>query len=296
MVGGGRRGFVGDLWRGGHAKSFRSRCRRRGRCGAGGRARRAGFGAGHCCRRHCRVGFDAAQDLEAAQFIANLAISDFVSTIARLGHASWHIDPVTGQQNRLNFLVVDEFAALGATGLIDAVERSRSHGAAVMLSAQSYTGLSVVGEGFLERVSTSTTVKFIHRSEAEAETLAQLIGTRKGWAETQQTFEDLDALGSQFRASGQGSLREVDKFKIHPNTFRTLAPGEVVAVWGVPQLRAEVVSVRKTATPEVVEPQDSAEKVEAQPEVEAPAVEPVPEKKAEGEKPRAGSSDEMGWD
>ena len=242
------------------------------------------------------LNLDAAQDLEASQFIANLAISDFVSTIARLGHASWHIDPVTGQQTRLNFLVVDEFAALGATGLIDAVERSRSHGAAVMLSAQSYTGLNVVGEGFLERVSTSTTVKFIHRSEAEAETLAQLIGTRKGWAETQQTFEDLDALGSQFRASGQGSLREVDKFKIHPNTFRTLAPGEVVAVWGVPQLRAEVVSVRKTATPEVVEPQEP-EKVEAQPEVEAPAVEPVPEKKAEGEKPRADSSDEMwGWD
>lgn len=242
------------------------------------------------------LNLDAAQDLEAAQFIANLAISDFVSTIARLGHASWHIDPATGQQNRLNFLVVDEFAALGATGLIDAVERSRSHGAAVMLSAQSYTGLSVIGEGFLERVSTSTTVKLIHRTEAEAETLAQLIGTRKGWAETQQTFEDLDALGSQFRASGQGSLREVDKFKIHPNTFRTLAPGEVVAVWGVPQLRAEVVSVRKTATPEVVEPQDSAEKVEAQPEVEVPAVEPVPEKKTEGEKPQAGSSDEMwGW-
>lgn len=245
------------------------------------------------------LNLDAAQDLEAAQFVANLAISDFVSTIARLGHAGWHIDPATGQQNRLNFLVVDEFAALGATGLIDAVERSRSHGAAVMLSAQSYTGLSVVGEGFLERVSTSTTVKFIHRSEAEAETLAQLIGTRKGWAETQQTFEDLDALGSQFRASGQGSLREVDKFKIHPNVFRTLAPGEVVAVWGVPQLRAEVVSVRKTATPdpEVVESQEP-EKVEAQPEVEAPAVEPVPEKKtAEGEKPRAGSSDEMwGWD
>ncbi len=242
------------------------------------------------------LNLDAAQDLEASQFIANLAISDFVSTIARLGHAGWHLDPATGQQNRLNFLVVDEFAALGATGLIDAVERSRSHGAAVMLSAQSYTGLGVIGEGFLERVSTSTTVKFIHRAEAEAETLAQLIGTRKGWAETQQTFEDLDALGSQFRASGQGSLREVDKFKIHPNTFRTLAPGEVVAVWGVPQLRAEVVSVRKTPTPDVVEPQESAEKAEAQPEVEAPAVEPVPEKKAEGEKPQAGSSDEMwGW-
>ena len=71
---------------------------------------------------------DAAQDLEAAQFVANLVISDFVSTIARLGHEGWHIDPATGQQNRLNLLVVDEFAALGATGLIDAVERSRVPG------------------------------------------------------------------------------------------------------------------------------------------------------------------------
>ena len=105
----------------------------------------------------------------------------------------------------------------------------------------------------------------------------------------------MDGAGLTFRASGQGSLREVDKFKIHPNTFRTLAPGEVVAVWGVPQLRAEVVSVRKTATPEVVEPQET-EKVEAQPEVEAPAVEPVPEKKAPAAQPRAGSSDELwGW-
>ena len=194
---------------------------------------------------------DAAQDLEAAQFVANLAISDFVSTIARLGHAGWHIDPATGQQNRLNLLVVDEFAALGATGLIDAVERSRSHGAAVMLSAQSYTGLSVVGDGFLERVSASTSVKLIHRAEAEAEALAQLIGTRKGFAETTQTFEDIDGLGSQIRASGQGSLREVDKFKVHPNTFRSLAPGEVVAMWSVPNLHAEVVSVRKTGLPPV---------------------------------------------
>ena len=192
---------------------------------------------------------DAAQDLEAAQFVANLAISDFVATIARLGHAGWHLDQVTGEQNRLNFLVVDEFAALGATGLIDAVERSRSHGGAVMLSAQSLTGLNVVGDGFLDRVSASTSVKLMHRAEAEAEALAQLLGTRKGFAETTQTFEDADGLGSQIRASGQGSLREVDKFRVHPNVFRSLAPGEVVAMWSVPQLTAEVVSVRKTGLP-----------------------------------------------
>lgn len=229
---------------------------------------------------------DAAQDLEAAQFVANLAISDFVSTIARLGHEGWHIDPATGQQNRLNLLVVDEFAALGATGLIDAVERSRSHGAAVMLSAQSYTGLNVVGEGFLERVSASTSVKLIHRAEAEAEALAQLIGTRKGFTETTQTFEDIDGLGSQLRASGQGSLREVDKFKVHPNTFRSLAPGEVVAMWSVPNLHAEVVSVRKTGLPPVDD---------------EPAGEPEPQQRPEPEAESQGSAggkddDEMwGW-
>lgn len=227
---------------------------------------------------------DAAQDLEAAQFVANLAISDFVSTIARLGHAGWHIDPATGQQTRLNLLVVDEFAALGATGLIDAVERSRSHGAAVMLSAQSYTGLSVVGEGFLERVSASTSVKLIHRAEAEAEALAQLIGTRKGFAETTQTFEDIDGLGSQLRASGQGSLREVDKFRVHPNTFRSLAPGEIVAMWSVPNLHAEVVSVRKTGLPPVDdEPAGEPERQQR----------PEPEAESQGS---AGTDDEMwGW-
>lgn len=214
---------------------------------------------------------DAAQDLEAAQFVANLAISDFVSTIARLGHEGWHIDPATGQQNRLNLLVVDEFAALGATGLIDAVERSRSHGAAVMLSAQSYTGLSVVGDGFLERVSASTSVKLIHRAEAEAEALAQLIGTRKGFAETTQTFEDIDGLGSQLRASGQGSLREVDKFRVHPNTFRSLAPGEVVAMWSVPSLHAEVVSVRKTGLPPVDDEPAGEPERQQRPEPEAEA-------------------------
>ena len=211
---------------------------------------------------------DAAQDLEAAQFVANLAISDFVATIARLGHAGWHLDPETGEQNRLNFLVVDEFAALGATGLIDAVERSRSHGGAVMLSAQSLTGLNVVGDGFLDRVSASTSVKLMHRAEAEAEALAQLLGTRKGFAETTQTFEDADGLGSQIRASGQGSLREVDKFRVHPNVFRTLAPGEVVAMWSVPQLTAEVVSVRKTGLPagdsEAAEPEHQRQEPEAE--------------------------------
>lgn len=229
---------------------------------------------------------DAAQDLEAAQFVANLAISDFVATIARLGHAGWHLDPETGEQNRLNFLVVDEFAALGATGLIDAVERSRSHGGAVMLSAQSLTGLNVVGDGFLDRVSASTSVKFMHRAEAEAEALAQLLGTRKGFAETTQTFEDADGLGSQIRASGQGSLREVDRFRVHPNTFRTLAPGEVVAMWSVPQLTAEVVSVRKTGLPTVDdEPADEPERQQQQ----------EPEAKSQGSAGGKDDDEMWGW-
>ena len=229
---------------------------------------------------------DAAQDLEAAQFVANLAISDFVATIARLGHAGWHIDQATGEQDRLNFLVVDEFAALGATGLIDAVERSRSHGGAVMLSAQSLTGLNVVGDGFLDRVSASTSVKLMHRAEAEAEALAQLLGTRKSFAETTQTFEDADGLGSQIRASGQGSLREVDKFRVHPNTFRTLAPGEVVAMWSVPQLTAEVVSVRKTGLPPVDDEPAGDPEPERQQRQE-------PEAESQGS---AGTDDEMwGW-
>lgn len=187
---------------------------------------------------------DAATDMEAAQYVANLAVADWTAAISELGQAKWHGDPSDPQ--RMNLLVVDEFSGLGGAGLKNALARSRSQGGSVMLSTQSYGELAETSvKGFRASLITNTSVKLLHRIEDEAEELAQLAGTRKAMKETTQTFEDRDLLGSQTRASGQGSLREVDEFKIHPNVLKDLEPGEIVALIRKPKEYARVM-VRRT--------------------------------------------------
>ena len=53
-------------------------------------------------------------------------------------------------------------------------------------------------------------------------------------------------MGSQTRASGQGSLREVETFKVHPNELKNLRPGEIIALVRNPQEVAHV-KIRRTA-------------------------------------------------
>ncbi|WP_237236167.1 type IV secretion system DNA-binding domain-containing protein [Rothia nasimurium] len=214
---------------------------------------------------------DAARDLEASQFIANLAISDYVAAMADLGAAKWHENPATGEQNRLNLLIVDEFSALGGSNLVDVVERTRSHGGASVLSAQTLVALETIDNGFKDRLMTNTAVKILHQIDIKADELADMLGTRQAMKETLQTFEDKDLLGTQARASGQGTVREVEVFTLHPNVLRNLNPGEVVAVVKSPRL-VEKVKVRKTGLP-----QPPAAQPKPQPAAAAPVVEAVRE-------------------
>lgn len=231
---------------------------------------------------------NAAKDLEAAQYIANLAISDYTAALADLAEERWHVEELTTEevepkQNRLNLIIVDEFSALGGTGLVDVVERSRSYGGAALLSTQSYSALEDVGKGFKDRLMTNTMVKLFHQIDVKADELADMLGTRQAMKETFQTFEDKDLLGSQTRASGQGTVREVEVFNLHPNTLRKLSPGEVVAVIKSPRM-VEKVKVRKTGLPQRPAAQPKPQQATAAPVVEGvqevpQLTEPAPEGK-----------------
>lgn len=225
---------------------------------------------------------NAAKDLEAAQYIANLAISDYTAALADLAEEDWHLedtikapeDEEEPKQNRLNLIIVDEFSALGGTGLVDVVERSRSYGGAALLSTQSYSALEEVGKGFKDRLMTNTMVKLFHQIDVKADELADMLGTKQAMKETFQTFEDKDLLGSQTRASGQGTVREVEVFNLHPNTLRKLSPGEVVAVVKSPRM-VEKVKVRKTGLPQRPAAQPKPQHVAAAPVAES--VQEVPQ-------------------
>ena len=144
---------------------------------------------------------------------------------------------------------MDEFSALGGSNLVDVVERTRSHGGASVLSAQTLVTLETIDNGFKDRFMSNTAVKILHQIDIKADELADMLGTRQAMKETLQTFEDKDLLDTQARASGQGTAREVEVFTLHPNVLRNLNPGEVVAVVKSPRM-VEKVKVRKTGLPQ----------------------------------------------
>lgn len=183
---------------------------------------------------------DAAADASAARLVGNLAIRDFVASIARLGKAGWHlarsgngalITSRTGEKvyHRIGLIVVDEFSALGGTGLKDVFERSAGYGAGVILSTQEAGSLDEAGPTFRELVITNANVKAFFNQSVNAEKAADLFGTKKVLQETVQTFEDGSLLpGTNVYKSGQGNLREVEAYVVHPNLLRRLAPGQAL--------------------------------------------------------------------
>lgn len=196
---------------------------------------------------------DAAADAEAAQLVGNLALADLLRTLARLGAERWNRDAY-GNLTRLAPIVVDEFAALGGTLLRDLFQRVRSYGGAVILSTQEAGSLDAADDQFRETVLTNTNVKILHQQEVNAEHFADLMGTESTWEESRQVFEDaaLTARNTVY-ASGQGTLKEVDRYVVNPNVLRHLGIGEVLVRVKSRHEGPAVVAVQRWSSPPVVD-------------------------------------------
>lgn len=175
------------------------------------------------------------------------------------------------EQNRMGYIVVDEFSALGGSLLQSLFERARSNGGAVTLATQVSTALEEASMSFKDSVIKNSNVKVLHQQDTNAEEYAGLIGTEKGMAETTQIFDDKDELGMTTRASGQGSLREVEQFRVHPNELRDLEPGQAIIFTKTPAVQHRVKVRRMTASGGRVEPPTETP---ALPSFPAPTAEP----------------------
>ncbi len=189
---------------------------------------------------------DAAADTTAAQLVGNLALEDLIRTMARLGRRHWNLDP-NGDPERFALLAVDEFSALGGTILADLFQRVRSQGGAVGLSTQEAGSLDLAGQGFRETVVTNTNVILLHRQTVNAEIFAGYLGTESYLIETRQLFEERSVVdGHQVYASGQGNVRQGERFVLHPNVLRKLTIGELVVRVGSRRgVRPALVAVRR---------------------------------------------------
>lgn len=179
----------------------------------------------------------ANTDARAARQVGNLFLTDLGAVGDRLLAENY------GEHGGLFIAGVDEFSGLGGSTMTGLFQRLRAAGGGLFVCTQDLADLQDVSDAFLAAVLTNTNVLIAHRTKASAEQVAELLGTYEGWEETLQVQEDIDVLGTTTAGSGVGSLRQVDRFKVHPNQLRDLGVGEAVVAVGHPEDTSQTVQV-----------------------------------------------------
>lgn len=116
-----------------------------------------------------------------------------------------------------NFLCVyDELSVYFSTMIIDVVNKSRSLGGVNILSTQTIADMDIIDEN-ARRIVINNMHGFYVLKQADdksAETIASAIGTKKGTEVTNK----IDGFGK----TGDGTVKIVDEFMVHPNDLKTL--------------------------------------------------------------------------
>jgi len=120
---------------------------------------------------------------------------------------------------------LDEFSAFAYEGFEQILNKARSSNVALHLSHQSMADLSIVSQDFARIVSTNTNVKCLFglNDPDTADFFARHIGTESTERKTERV--EVGGLFQRDQRTGQGSVREVEEYKIHPNRLKNFTNG-----------------------------------------------------------------------
>lgn len=140
-------------------------------------------------------------------------------------------------------VAVDELAALGAEHVLNLVARGREARFPVLAATQELADLERVARGLADQLLGIPAIKIAHRQDLprSAEMIAQIAGTERVWEQTRYT--DRRALLPD-RDTGRGTRRQVERYRIEPETIKTLEPGEAVVIAKIPTSSAQKVRIR----------------------------------------------------
>ncbi|WP_374032868.1 type IV secretory system conjugative DNA transfer family protein [Bdellovibrio bacteriovorus] len=172
---------------------------------------------------------------ESARSIAKMIVKDLISTSAR-------IDAEVPKLKRKHFVCfIDEFADIAQEDFTAFPDRARSSKMSLVLSHQELSDLKRVSETFYARMTANmaTLYAFLQSNPDSAEEISKKAGTKAVWKETIRA-EKFWFLSLR---TGDRSLEEVEEFRIHPNTVKSLRVGECVVVKKYPHARSHVVRV-----------------------------------------------------
>jgi conjugal transfer pilus assembly protein TraD len=195
----------------------------------------------------CLFSLDSLRYPELAAQVAGLVIQDLKTVASELLAA--------GGCRAL--VAIDEFSALDGDQLLGLLARAREAEIGVLLSTQELADLAKVDPTFADQVIANTNVKLIHRQEVPetAERLAGTIGTYTEWEHTYAEHDPLAELITGSFSTVTGTRRIVEKFKLHPNTFKNLETGQAVLSIKSPHAMAGVVNI----DPPRISPADPAD-------------------------------------
>ncbi|MDQ6806036.1 MAG: type IV secretion system DNA-binding domain-containing protein [Actinomycetota bacterium] len=138
---------------------------------------------------------------------------------------------------------VDELSALGAEHVLNLVARGREASFPVVSATQELADIQRVARGLADQLLGIPGIKIAHRQDLpeSARMIAEVAGTERVWEHTYHT--DRRALLPD-RDTGRGTRREVERYRVEPDTIKTLAPGEAVVVTKIPTSSVQRVTVR----------------------------------------------------
>src|SRR4051794_21355228 len=148
-----------------------------------------------------------------ASMLAAAIVQDLLTIAAELQH-----QPVP------TLVLVDEFSAVAAGGVVRLFGRGRSAGLSLVLGTQEFADLRPPDNPTLaDQVLGNVTTLIAHRQvvPASAETVAGVIGTRGTWTHTERTETFLGA-GAP---TGEGTRTRTREFVVHPDTIKRLPTG-----------------------------------------------------------------------
>lgn len=136
----------------------------------------------------------------------------------------------TGDKEHKFFSVyLDDFTEYLYPGFVSLLNKSRSANVGVVFAHQSLGDIKALGDDVATSILTNSNLKVIMRGNdpESAEYFAKVIGTK----ESVKMTERADAGLWGHKKTGQGSIREVEEFVVHPNVIkRNMGVGEALVI------------------------------------------------------------------
>ncbi len=135
----------------------------------------------------------------------------------------------TKRNHKFFSVFLDDFSEYLYEGFVTILNKSRSANVGVVFAHQALGDIKTLGDAIANSILTNANIKVFMRGNDpdSAEYFAKVIGTMKGQKFTERTRKNLWSNDS----TGDGSIREVEEFIVHPNRFKSeLGVGEAIMV------------------------------------------------------------------